>query len=135
MFVNELITQLVKQLNISEEQAIGGSGALFKLVKEQLAAGDFAKLTAAVDGIEGLIGKAPVAGGTASMLGGFGSMLGGAAGSAVALGSAASAFKSLGLNSDMITRFAPIVLAYVQKQGGEAVAPIVQKVMDKLAGR
>lgn len=133
--MNELIAQLVKQLNISEEQAAGGAGALFKLVKDQLEASDFAKLTAAVSGIEGLIGKAPAAGGTASMLGGFGSMFGGAAGSAAALGSAASAFKSLGLNSDMIMQFTPIVLAFVQKEGGAAVAPIVQKVMDKLSGR
>ena len=133
--MNELIAQLVKQLNISEEQAAGGAGALFKLVKEQLAAGDFAKLTAAVGGIEGLIDRAPAASGAASMFGGFGAMLGGAAGSVASLGSAASAFKSLGLDSDMITRFAPVVLAFVQKEGGAAVAPIVQKVMDKLAGR
>jgi len=133
--VNELIAQLVKQLNISEEQAIGGTGALFKLVKEQLAAGDFAKLTAAVGGIESLIGQAPTAEGAAKLLGGFGAMFGGAAGSAAALGGAASAFKSLGLNSEMIAQFAPIVLTYVQKEGGEAVAPIVQKVLDKLAGR
>lgn len=133
--MNELITQLVQQLGVNEEQATGGAGTLFKLAKEQLGAGDFAKIAGAVGGIDTLIGRAPEAGGAAKLFGGFGSMLGGAAGSAAALGSAASAFKSLGLNADMVSKFAPIILAFVQNKGGDAVAGLLQGALGKMMGK
>ena len=44
----ELIDQLTKSLGVSENQAQGGAGLLFKLAKDKLGAGDFSKISAAV---------------------------------------------------------------------------------------
>ena len=133
--MNELIAQLVAQLGIDENQAAGGAGTLFKLVKEQLGEADFFKLAGAVGGIETLIGRAPEEGGAAKLLGGLGSMFGGAAGSAAALGTAVSAFEKLGLNAEMVAKFAPIVLAFVQNKGGDVAANLLQGVLAKVTGK
>lgn len=133
--MNELIAQLVQQLGVNEEQASGGAGAIFKLVKDQLGAGDFSKITSAVGGIDDLIGQAPAAGGASKLLGGLGSMFGGSIGSATTLATAASAFKSLGLNADMVAKFAPIILSFVQNKGGDAVGALLQGALAKFTGK
>jgi hypothetical protein len=133
--VNELIAQLVQQLGINEDQAAGGAGTIFKLVKEHLDASDFSQLSSAVSGIETLIGQAPAAEGAAKLLGSFGSMFGGAASSAATLGTVASAFKSLNLDVGMVAKFAPIILDFVRSKGGGAVADVLQEELAKFVGK
>lgn len=133
--MKELIAQLVQQLGINEEQAAGGAGTLFKLIKEHLDDADFGKLSAAVSGIDTLIGQAPAAEGAAKLLGGFGSMFGGAASSAAALGTVASAFKSLNLDASMVAKFAPIILDFVRSKGGGAVADVLQQELARFVGK
>jgi hypothetical protein len=133
--MNELIAQLVAQLGVNQEQAAGGAGAIFKLVKEHLSGADFGKLAAAIGGIEELIGRAPQAEGAAKLLGGFGSMFGGTAGSMAALGTVASAFKSLNLDSDMAAKFAPIILDFVRSKGGGAIADMLQEELARFVGK
>lgn len=133
--MNELIAQLVAQLGVNENQAAGGAGTIFKLAKEQLGDADFSKISGAVGGVETLIGQAPAAGGAAKLLGGLGSMFGGATGSAASLGSAVSAFQSLGLNTDMVAKFAPIILSFVQNKGGDVAGNLLQGVLAKLTGK
>ena len=62
----ELIEQLTKNLGVTEAQAKGGAGLLFKHAKGKLGGADFSKVSAAVPGVDDLISAAPATGGGAS---------------------------------------------------------------------
>jgi hypothetical protein len=119
----ELIDQLTKSLGVTEPQAKGGAGLLFKLAKDKLSGGDFSKVSAAVPGIDGLIGAAPGGG----ILGGLGKVFGG--GGLAGLAGLAGGFSKLGLDAGMISKFVPIVLSFVQSKGGDQVKGILEKVL------
>jgi hypothetical protein len=129
----ELLQTLTSQLGISEEQAKGGSGLLFKMAKEKLGAGDFGGIASAVPGVEDLISAAPqsggLAGGLGGALGGLASSLGGGAGQLGNLMSLAGGFKELNLDSGMIAKFIPIVMSFVQSKGGDAAKSMLEKVL------
>ena len=125
----ELIDLLTKNLGVSNAQATGGAGLLFQQAKEKLPAAEFTKVAAAVPGIDSLISAAPAAGGGA--LGGLGKMmsgLGGAAGGLGSLASLAGGFSKLGLGKEMIGKFVPIILSFVQGKGGDAAKGVLEKV-------
>jgi hypothetical protein len=124
----QLVQQLVQGAGVSSSQAEGGAGLLFGLLKEQLSSGDFAKLADAVPGIDGLIDAAPDSGGgLGGLLGGVASALGGEELGNMA--SLASGFSKLDLDAGMIGKFVPIVLNYLQSQGGEGLASLVKGVL------
>jgi hypothetical protein len=125
----ELLQTLTSQLGITEEQAKGGSGLLFKMAKEKLGSDDFGKVASAVPGVDDLISSAPESGGLMSGLGGLASSLGGGAGQLGDLASLASGFKNLNLDSGMIGKFIPIVMSFVQSKGGDAVKGMLEKVL------
>lgn len=124
----ELLQILTQQLGVTEDQAKGGTGLLFKLAKEQLGAGDFGQVASAVPGIEDLIAGAPKPSGLAGALGGLASAIGGGShlGNLAAL---AGGFKGLDMDSGMIGKFIPVVLSFVQSKGGDAVKTILEKVL------
>lgn len=129
--MNELITQLVSQLGIQEGQAKGGAGLLLKLAQSKLG-GDFAKVSAAVPGLQDLIQSAPESGGAAKLLGGLAGALGG--GKAEGLGdlaSLAAGFGRLKLDPQMIGKFVPVILAFVKSKGGEDVVKLLTGVLQK----
>jgi len=45
------------------------------------------------------------------------------------LASLAGSFQSLGLNSDMVSRFIPVILQSVQSQGGSATMGLLQSAL------
>lgn len=120
---------LTSQLNISEEQASGGAGLLFKLAQERLDTGDFSQITSAIPAITDLISSAPESGGLAGALGGLASSLGGNAGQLGDLASLASSFSKLDLDAGLIGKFIPIVLSFVQSQGGETLKVLLEKAL------
>ncbi|MCU7915076.1 MAG: DUF2780 domain-containing protein [Candidatus Thiodiazotropha sp. (ex Gloverina cf. vestifex)] len=124
----ELVQQLVAGAGVSQSQAEGGAGLLFGLVKDKLSSGDFSQVASAVPGIDNLIDSAPSSGG------GLGGLLGGVASAMGAnqlgnLASLASGFSKLDLDSGMIGKFVPIVLSYLQSQGGDSVTSLVSRVL------
>jgi hypothetical protein len=124
----ELIQQLVANSGVSEEQAQGGAGLLFGLVKDKLSAGDFAQVAEAVPDVEDLVTAAPEGGGgLGGLLGGVASSLGGS--QLGDLASLAGGFSKLGLDTEMIGKFVPIVLSFLESKGGEGLAQIVRKVL------
>jgi hypothetical protein len=125
----EIVSQLIEQLGISEEQAKGGAGALFNFAKEKLGSGDFSKISEAVPGMDDLLQAAPQSGGLAGMVGGLASKLGGDAGELGGLASLAGMFSKLDLDSGMIAKFVPIILSFVQSKGGDALKNILQGVL------
>ena len=126
----EIIEQLMSQLGVDEAQAKGGAGLLFRLAKDQLSGGDFSQLSAAIPGVDQLIEAAPDAGG--GLLGGFGglaSAFGGRVGALGNLASLAEGFEALGLDSGMVSRFLPLVLSFVESQGGDRLQEMLAGVL------
>ena len=125
----ELVQQLISNLGLSEEQAQGGAGLLLGLLKDELSETDFAQVSGAVPDSEGLIDKAPEAGGgLGGLLGGVAASLGGS--QLGDLASLAGGFSKLGLDADMIGKFIPILLSFLESEGGEDLAGIVSKVLE-----
>ena len=137
----ELIQQLVSSLGVNEDQAKGGAGLLFNLAKEKLGSSEFQQLADKIPGVSDLLGAAPAPSAAASAGGGMMGALGGAAAALGAGGlgdklgglgdltSLASGFSQLGLSSDMVGKFVPVVLSFVQSQGGDSMKGLLEKVM------
>ena len=145
----ELVDLLTGQLGVTQAQAEGGAGSLFRLAQQNLSATDFRTVANAIPGIDGLMGAAPAlesAGGSAlgggsrtlsgvtSMLGGqtgglaqqAGDMAGQASGSLGATTALADSFSQLGMGSDMIGQFIPIILDYTESQGGQQAMSLLR---------
>src|SRR5690242_7121191 len=119
----ELIGNLTKELSITPEQALGGSGALFGLAKTRLKPDEFAKVSDAVPGMDGFLNAAPKPSmGGAGALGAMGGALPGKAGG---LASVAGSFKSLGLSPGMASRFVPIMTKFAEAKGGAGVGNLL----------
>jgi hypothetical protein len=134
-----LVQALTSQLGISQPQARGGAGALFNLGQQRMAPDQFGQVQSAVPGIGDLMQNAPALGGgntgTTAQGGGLGGLAGGALGgmasgnSAGGLGSLAPlvpAFSSLGLSPDMVGKFLPVVMQYLNSSGGSGAAGLLQ---------
>ena len=129
-----LISMLTSQLGITSKQAEGGSGAILGYAKDQLSGEDYSKVTDAMPETEALIDAAPKKeGGLAGQLGSASSLLGGDKGkSAAGLAGLVDSFSSLGLNSDMIGQFTPIILEYAKSKGGETVSSLLSGALQGL---
>jgi len=125
----DLVQMLTSQLGVTEEQAQGGSGLLFKMAKEKLSNDEFSQVAGAVPGVENLMSSAPETGGVSGALGGMVSSLGGGMGQLGDLASLAGGFKSLNLDAGMVGKFVPVVMSFVQSTGGDAVKGILEKVL------
>ena len=125
----EIIKMLTSQLGVTEEQAKGGSGLLFKMAKEKLGSDEFSQVASAVPGLEDLISSAPESGGLSGALGGLAPSLGGGAGKLGSLASLAGGFKNLNLDSGMVGKFIPIVISFVQSKGGDTIKNMLENVL------
>ena len=131
---NGLTTLLMQQLGVTQPQAEGGAGAIFQLAKSKMQGAAFTELSNSVPGIQGLLAAAPIAksvggGGLGGMAGGVESWAGNSGGAAGNLVGLASSFQQLGLSPSMVQKFVPIVLQYVQSNGGGAVAGALQSAL------
>ncbi len=123
---SKLIGSLVDTLGVSEEQATGGSGAVFKEAKNNMSSVDYSQLLNAVPGIDSLISAAPQAGGLA---GKASSLLGGSAGSVGGMTALADSFSKLGLSPDMVNQFVPVILDFVQSEGGQQAMTLLKNAL------
>lgn len=151
----ELIKLLTDNLGVEEKQAKGGAGLLFQLAQQQLGDGDFGKVAEFVPGVGDLLKEAPQAGGggiagalgglaasamgggneapqAGALLGALGGLTSGMGGQAAALGNLASlagGFSQLGMDTGMVSKFIPLVLEFVQNQGGDEIKNILANVL------
>ena len=124
-----LVGLLTKNLGVTERQAEGGAGAIFNMARENLGAEDFGKVANAVPEMDNLLQAAPKTGGLGSAIGGKTSLLGGSVGKLTGLASLAGPFSQLGMKSDMVGKFVPIILSYVQSKGGDSVKSLLAGVL------
>jgi len=126
----ELLSQLTQSLGIKEDQAKGGAGLIFNMVKEKLGGDDFSKVSEAVPGIDDMMSAAPSGGGgLGGMLKGVTSALGVNTGGLGNLAALAGGFSKLGLDTGMVGKFVPIILSFVQSKKGDMVKGLLQKVL------
>jgi hypothetical protein len=64
-----------------------------------------------------------------SLLGAASGLLGNQTGGLGNLASLASSFQTLGMNSNMISQFVPVVMQYVQQQGGTGAMSLLQNAL------
>ena len=129
----DLINQLVSSLGVSEEQAKGGAGMLFKLAQDKLSGDEFAQIADKVSGLDDMVSTAPDAegGGLMGAVGGLVSKMGGGS---TELGPLASFVRTVfermeiadqvsqekksshPLQADLIDRSFPLPYTYFQKK-------------------
>ena len=125
----ELIQQLTSNLDVDENQAKGGAGLIFQLAQQQLGDSEFAQVASVVPGMSDLMGAAPAAGGgLAGAIGGLAGAFGGG-GKVASLAALAGGFGQLGLKPTMVSQFVPIILSFVQNQGGDGVKELLAQVL------
>ena len=112
-----LVDLLSSQLGVTKGQSEGGAGSIFQLAKQNLSVEDFSSIAKAVPGIDKMIGAAPKVEGSSSSLKGISSMMG--SNKIGGMASLTSSFEKLGLSSEMVDKFMPIILDYVENKGGE----------------
>ncbi|MCR8719541.1 DUF2780 domain-containing protein [Pseudomonas syringae] len=125
-----LLNMLGSQLNVTPEQAVGGTGALLGLAKNKLTSADYSQLSKSVPGLEQLSGTSALerlggANGLGSLLGGNSannSMLNSALGNVQNMNDVNTAFKAMGMDSTMVSQFAPLILQYLGQQGASGSA-------------
>ena len=126
----DLISTLVDALGITEKQAVGGSGALFKNAKENLSAEDFSKVSAAVPDVDEYMDKAPSTdsgSGVGGLLKSSGlSSLGGSAEKVGNMAGLANSFSKLGMNSETMAKFIPVVVKFMDSKAGSGVAGLLK---------
>lgn len=101
---------LMQQLGVTQQQAQGGAGALFQLAKSRMTGSDFTALSHSVPDMQSLLGAAPAAGTLGS-------------------GGMAGTFLQLGLTPDMVQKFIPTIVQYVEGTGGSALATALRSAL------
>ncbi len=123
-----LAATLVSKLGVTQKQAEGGAGSILDYAKNNLSKDDFSKVASAIPETNTLLAAAPKT--ETSALGSLGSSLGGSSlASAAGIAALAPSFKKLGLSSDMVGKFVPVIVDYAQAKGGQAVSGILGKVL------
>lgn len=120
-----LIGQL-DELGVTPAQAVGGSGALLQLAKQQLPSADYAQLAKSVPGLDKLTGDSGLEqlgqlSALSGLLGKSDTAVSSQAASAVdnvqSLPDVKQAFSALGMDAGLVGQFAPILLQYLGNQG------------------
>lgn len=128
-----LTDTLVQQLGISPLQASGGAGALFQVAQSRMSGTDFQQLTKSVPEVGSLLnsvakpknsGLSQIAAGTSALIGDKNNTLGAVAG-------LADTYQSLGLSTDMVNQFIPVVTDYISKN---AAPKLTEALISSLTG-
>ena len=127
---SDLVGLLVSKLGVTEQQAEGGAGAVFKTAKDNLKADDYTTLTSSMPEIPGLVDKAPeVTKKSSDVMSHASSLLGDSGKKAESASSLLDSFGSLGMDSDMLSQFTPVIMDYAQKNGGDVCVKLLQSVL------
>jgi hypothetical protein len=125
--MQDLVSALIKELKIDENQATGGAAILFKAARDKMGVADFSKLLAEAQGVDELIAKAPESGGLGKLFGGLASAVGG--GNAAIFASVLSGFGKLGLNQQHAQAFVPVILGFLRNRIGPAATDKLEKTL------
>ncbi|WP_038179102.1 DUF2780 domain-containing protein [Vibrio rhizosphaerae] len=96
-----LVSQIAEQFPISGQQATGGVGSMLSYAKQALPAAQSTELTSLLPGIDSLTNAMPQLKNS----------------SLTSMDEVNSVFRQLGMESSMVTQFAPVILKYLTSQG------------------
>lgn len=118
-----LVDRLMQTLGVTKTQAQGGAGALFNSAKQALSPQEFEQVAATVPEMDSLLEAAPKSSGSLNdMIGKGSSLFGGETNQQLGgVMDLASSFSELGLSPEMVNEFVPVVLDYVETEGGKTV--------------
>jgi Protein of unknown function VcgC/VcgE (DUF2780) len=131
---SQLVGLLVHHLGVTQEQAAGGAGAILAYARNRLSPDEFSTLSHSLPDVGELIAKAPKlgAGDLAAAPGGGG--VGPSAGTEQQMGELedlARPFARLGMSDEMVDKFVPVILQYLQSVGGADVANLLQSALSE----
>lgn len=126
-----LVNVLVDQLGINSQQAMGGAGSIFSLARQRMSPADFMQLSGSVPDMDQYLSAVPQSSGSSSgsWLGNAADLMGDQANGLGSLAALAGSFKTLGMDTNMISQFVPVVLQYVQGQSGSGAMSLLQNAL------
>jgi len=130
----DLMSSLTSQLGVSSTQALGGSAAMLALAQSQLGTSATSELSTEVPQLSSLTSSSSL-----STLSSLASLSGNDNAKALAStvgnvddsASLDSAFSALGMDSSMVSQFAPVLLSYM---GGEGVSSTLLSSLSSMWG-
>ena len=117
---------LVSQLGVSQQQALGGAGAIFQAAKANMTQQAFSTLSQSIPGMSEMLAAAPQ---VSQSLSGVTSVLGGAGQTVNTMTSLASSFQQLNLSPSMVNQFVPVIVDYVKNTSGQVTANLLQSAL------
>ena len=118
---------LMSQLSISQQQALGGAGALFQVAKQNMEPQAFSTLSQSVPGMDAMLEAAPTTSDPVSSLtGSLSSLMGDTDNTLGTMASLATSFDQLNLSPEMVGQFIPIMTEYVKNTSGQVTANLLQ---------
>ena len=121
-----LTNVLVSQLGVTQQQALGGAGAIFQAAKAKMAPQAFTSLSQSIPAMSQMLAAAPQVSQplseATSMMGSVGSTLN-------TMTSLASSFQQLNLSPNMVNQFIPVVVDYVKNTSGQMTANLLQSAL------
>lgn len=122
-----LIPSLTENLQVTEGQAAGGTGALLQMAQSSLSGDDFSALTEYLPESDTLMKAAPMLGGTDSAMGSMLKTVGQYSESAKMAGQVASQFEALGLDPAMVGKYIVQIQQFLESSGGKTAVDLFSK--------
>lgn len=131
---NEIVSVLTDALSINSDQASGGLGALFNLVKNNISQEQFSQLTQSLPGVNQLINDMPDISElkTSEGLSGLLDKASQYSESLKGVNDLKKQFESLGLKPEMITDFISTAQSYLDNEQGQEAKEILSQGLSKL---
>ncbi len=124
-----LASMLTNQLGINQQQAMGGAGSIFALAQQRMKPDDFMQLSSSVPDMDQYLSAVPQSPKSSTLLGSAAGLMGGQNSGLGNLAGLAGSFQNLGMDTALISRFVPVVLNYVQGQGGAGAMSLLQNAL------
>jgi hypothetical protein len=130
---SQLVGLLTHQLGVTRQQAAGGAGAIFAYARSRVSPDEFGTISHYLPDIGELIAKAPNPGadGLAAEPAGGGLAPGAGTEELGELEDLARPFARLGMSNEMVGKFVPVILQYLQSVGGADLANLLQSALSE----
>jgi uncharacterized protein VcgC/VcgE DUF2780 len=125
-----LVDTLVSQLGVSQQQALGGAGAVFQLAQGNMDPQAFTTLSQSIPGMNDMLNAAPAMPESVSNLtSGLSSLMGDSGDSLGNLATLTNSFQQLHLSPEMVGQFIPVVTEYVSNTSGQVAADLLKSAL------
>ena len=134
--IMDLIDHLIARLGLSEAQAMGGAGIVFRVARRKLSSDQFAQIAREVSGLDDIIASAPdpvdgeLTGGISAMLSELRET-----GQVGELAGLVGDFERLDIDAGRVNRLVSLVVGFVRGRGGDDVGNLLDGVLSSAGKR